>query len=723
MAMAPGKSRGGFFFHMAIAICQIIEICYLISRISKLGVVLSSAFDAARLCAAAAMVFPSAAYAQTSIVGNASQASDIVVTASRTAERRDDVASSIEVVSDARLENTVGTTFLDQLKKTASIDVIQYPNGLGGIGLRGLRPNFEFTINPQVLVLVDGRPSGSTSFTTIAPESIARVEVLKGPASALYGASAVGGVVNIITRRSSGPLGGRFTLGGGSFSTVRAGATLGGDLVGGVDFDLDLGYVNQEGDFRIGNGRTQINSVSRRGSGRFRIGSSLSPTARLDASVDFASLDNDAPGPQSYNPKTPSGNQTDRVSGDIRLELNPRDHMIRIVGYASRENYDYYTVPLSAARFVSSNTRTEYRGGQLQDSWQIRPAMRLTYGADWQRVEATRRSFLANGTRKAPFSPNESRETRALFAEAGLGLWDQRLILTAGGRYDWIKVQTYATPYKSNFTPGTADFGVFNPRGGAVLKLGGGFRLHGTIGRAFVPPQGSELAGENEEFAGIQRRVTYGNPDLQPERNTSWDAGIGFGRGALSADVSYFRSRTRNRITTRVLSDTRTLRETSYINANRSRIEGVEGQFTLDAGEMLGWTADRITLNGSVTHILKAEDVTGGTISPIRNVADWKVTGSLTLSNGRTLFGTVTMRFNGDRVDTDNSQGRIFTGGTGGVFTLDRFTAVDLSLRWQPTAKDGFRLEIANAFDITYYEKADYWMPGRTAYLRYVRSL
>ncbi|WP_164094667.1 TonB-dependent receptor plug domain-containing protein, partial [Serratia marcescens] len=79
-------------------------------------------------------------------------------------------------------------TFLDQLKKNAGLDVIQYPNGLAGIGLLGLRPDFEFTINPRTLVLVDGRPSGSTSFTTIAPESIARVEVLKGPASALYGA-------------------------------------------------------------------------------------------------------------------------------------------------------------------------------------------------------------------------------------------------------------------------------------------------------------------------------------------------------------------------------------------------------------------------------------------------------------------------------------------------------------------------------------------------------
>lgn len=680
-------------------------------------------FDGARLLAAATLVVPFPALAEADLSGKPADASDIVITAGRTAEKRENVASSMEVISEAQLATTVALNFLDEIKKTASVDVIQYPNGLGGIGLRGLRPNFEFTINPQVLVLVDGRPSGSTSFTTISPESIARIEVLKGPASALYGASATGGVVNIITRRSSGPLGGQFSIGGGSNSTVRSGVTLGGDLVRSVDFDLDLGYVNQGADFRLGDGARQANSHSRRGSGRLRLGSTLSPIVRLDASVDFASLDNDAPGPQSFTPKTPSGNQTDRVTGDIRLELTPADHSIRLVGYASRENYDYYTVPLKAPRYVSSNTLTTYWGAQLQDSWEVAPAFRLTYGADWQRVEASRRSFLASGARSAPFSPNESRETKALFAEGTLALWNERVILTGGGRYDWLTVRTYATPYKINFTPGAADFGVFNPRGGLVVKLGHGFRAHGTIGRAFVPPQAIQLAGESEEFAGVQRRVTNGNPDLKPERNTTWDAGLGFARGALSADVTYFRSHTSNRITTVISSETRTLRQTSYVNADRSRMEGVEGQLALDAGTLLGWAPNRMSLSGTVTHIIQAEDVTGGIATPIRNVADWKAAGSLNISNGQTLFGTVTVRFNGDRYDTDNSQGKIFTNGAGGVFALQRFTTVDLSARWQPTPRDGFRLEAANAFDITYYEKADYWMPGRTIYLRYVRAL
>lgn len=655
--------------------------------------------------------------------GPAAERSDIVVTANRTREKRENVASSIEVVTAEQLDRTVGVTFLDQLKKNAGLDIIQYPNGLAGVGLRGLRPDFEFTINPRTLVLVDGRPSGSTSFTTISPEAIARVEVLKGPASALYGASAVGGVVNIITRRSSGPLGGQFYVGGGSFETIRSGARLGGDLVGGADFDLDVGYVNQQDNFRLGGGEKRPNSAFSRGSGRLRIGADPSPIVRVDGSVDFASLDNDAPGPRSFNPQSRSATRTDRVSGDLRVEITPADHTIRLVGYLSRENYHFFEVPTAAPRYQSNDTITRYRGAQLQDSWQVVDPLRLTFGFDWQKVEAERLSFNANGTGKAPSSPNESRETKAVFGEAGLNLFGERVILTAGGRYDWITVRTLTTPFRPTFKPGTAEFGVFDPRGGAVVKIGAGFRLHGTIGRAFVPAQGLQLAGESEEFAGIQRRVTFGNPDLQPERNTTWDAGAGFAGALVNADLTYFDARTRNRITTILVSETPTLRQTSYINSDKSRMRGIEGQVALDAGAMLGAAPGRFNLNASVIHILEAEDMLPtGVATPIRNVADWKATGSATLSAGP-LSGTVTVRYNGDRVDTDNSQGRIFSGGVGGLFTYDRFTTVDFSGRWRVTPKDMLRLEVANAFDIDYYEKADYPMPGRTIYARYVRSL
>lgn len=663
------------------------------------------------------------AFAQKQVDDATEISGDIVVTAARTQERRQDVASAIQVITDQQLDRTVATNFLDLLKKNAAIDVIQYPNGLGGISLRGLRPDFEFTINPRTLVLVDGRPSGSTSLNTVAPESIARVEVLRGPASAVYGASAIGGVVNIITRRSSGPLSGQFTVGGGSFETIRSGVTLGGDLGGGADFDLDLGYVRQNGEFRTGDGLIRPNSDSMRASGRGRIGATLSPIVRLDSSVDFSNLDNNAPGPLSFNPQSRSANNVGRISGDTRLEITPTAHDIRVVGYGSREDYRYSEVPAAAPRYLSNYTITRYRGAQVQDTWQLFDPLRVTYGFDYQKVAATRASYLASGARRSPSAPNEERTTKAVFGEARLDLLDDRLILTAGGRYDWITVRTLATPFRLNFTPGTADFGVFNPRGGAVVKLTDTLRLHGTIGRAFVPAQAIQLAGESEEFAGRQRRVTFGNPDLQPERNATWDAGVGYSNAWIDADVTYFDSRTRNRITTVVVSETPTLRQTSYVNSDRSRSRGIEGNVALDAGLLAGLPEGRISVTGNVTHLIESEDLLPAGATPIRNVADWTATGSLTLSDGDRLSLTGTIRTVGDRFDTDNSQGRLFTGGRGGLFTYDPFTTVDFSGRWRVTPRDTIRLEAPNAFDVAYYEKGDYPMPGRTVYARYVRRL
>ena len=647
----------------------------------------------------------------------------VVVTATRNSQPRDEVPSSMEVVEGQVLEETVGNTFLDRLKKNASVDVIQYPNGLAGIGLRGMRPNFEFTINPRTLVLIDGRPSGSTSFTTLSPESIERVEVLKGPASSLYGASAMGGVVNIITRRSKGPVGGSISLGYGSFDTRQTDFSLGGSLSDRTDFDLALGYVNQHGDFRTGAGDKRSNSDFRRTSGKARLGSDLTRMVRIDATLDWADLDNKAPGPLSYDPPNASANETDRLGGDLRLTLTPRDHLITAVAYASRENYNYITVPAAAPRYRSSRTESRYLGFQLQDVWMLGDRHSLTYGADWQRVEADRFSYDAAGGRLAPYSPNERRDSNGIFAEWGSRWLDERLIVTLGGRVDWIESSTRTTPYKPTFEPGSSDFTSFNPRGGVVYKLTDAWRLHGSAGTAFAPPQGNELAGENVEYAGSQRRVSMGNAGLKPERNKSWDIGVGYADSRIDADVTYFDARIRDRIRSVIVSDTPTERISSFENADDSRMRGIEARLAVDAGQWLGLPAGRLGLAGSLTRLVQAEDFDASGAVPIRNVAKWKGNLSLTVSDGNALSATLTARRVDVRYDTDNSQGSIYTGGRGGLFENEPFTVVDFSARWKVTPKDTLRLDVANLFDRDYYEKADYIMPGRAFYLRYTRAL
>ena len=697
-------------------------------RLMVLAATLCTAFEAQAAETEATVMGGSQATAPSSRAAVSAQTqpvelNPIVVTATRNVQLLDEVASSMEVVEGHVLEETVGNSFLDQLKKNASVDVIQYPNGLAGVGLRGMRPNFEFTINPRTLVLIDGRPSGSTSFTTLSPESIERVEVLKGPASSLYGASAMGGVVNIITRRSTGPIGGSVSLGYGSFDTRQADVALGGSLSDRTDFDLAVGYVNQNGEFRTGGGDKRPNSDFSRISGKARLGSDLTDMVRVDVTLDWADLSNNAPGPLSFDPPNASANETSRFGGDVRLTLTPRDHEITAVAYASRENYNYFTVPAQAPRYRSSRTESSYVGLQLQDVWSLSDRMTLTYGLDWQRVEADRFSFNAAGQSLAPYSPNERRDSRGVFAEWGSKWLDDRLILTLGGRVDWIDASTRTTPYKDSFTPGSSSFTSFNPRGGVVYKLTDQWRVHGSAGTAFAPPQGSELAGENVEYAGIQRRLSIGNVALSPERNRSWDLGVGYTSGYLDADLTYFNSRIRDRIRSVIVSETPTERISSYENANESRMRGIEARLALDAGRLFGLPAGRVGVSSSLTRLIQAEDFDASGPVPIRNVAKWKGNVSLTVSDGQQWWATLTARHVDVRYDNDNSQGRIYTNGRGGLFENEPFTVVDFSARWKITRNDTLSFDVSNLFDRDYYEKADYTMPGRAFYLRYTRAL
>ena len=143
---------------------------------------------------------------------------DVVVTATRSEENIKNIPVKVEVIDSQTVELTIGGTITEQLKKNSSIGVIEYPGALAGIGIRGFRPEFS-GITKHSLVLINGRPAGATNLATILSCNIERIEVLKGPASSLYGGEAMGGVVNIITKKHTDELTGMAEIGFGSFET------------------------------------------------------------------------------------------------------------------------------------------------------------------------------------------------------------------------------------------------------------------------------------------------------------------------------------------------------------------------------------------------------------------------------------------------------------------------------------------------------------------------
>lgn len=174
-------------------------------------------------------------------VPDSSSLSPVVVTATRTATPEQQIGSAITVITAEDIQARQINNVADALRIVPGLDVVR-AGGLGqqtSVFLRGANAN-------HTLVLIDGiemndpsNPNGSFDFSTLQTDNIERIEVLRGAASAAYGSDAIGGVINVITKKGQGPA--KFTASaeGGAFDTWKtAGSVAGGD--GANHYSLDV---------------------------------------------------------------------------------------------------------------------------------------------------------------------------------------------------------------------------------------------------------------------------------------------------------------------------------------------------------------------------------------------------------------------------------------------------------------------------------------------------
>ncbi len=185
---------------------------------------------APRSAARAACVLAAFAGATTLAPAYADQLPEIVVTADRVEEPIGQTGASVTVIPGVEVQKLGTKGIADVLRGVAGLDV----EDAGGVGavtqvhLRGSNPG-------ETLVLIDGvrignasSTDGSVDFGNLAPVDIDRIEILRGPQSALYGSDAMGGVINIITRKGSKTPRRNVTVEAGSYGTLSTRATLSG---------------------------------------------------------------------------------------------------------------------------------------------------------------------------------------------------------------------------------------------------------------------------------------------------------------------------------------------------------------------------------------------------------------------------------------------------------------------------------------------------------------
>jgi vitamin B12 transporter len=639
----------------------------------------------------------------------------VVVTARRVETRMAETPQRIEVIDATDIERTVAADLTDLLKKNAGVDVIQYTGALSGVGIRGFRPQIA-GINKRSLLLVDGRPSGVTNLATLLLDNADRIEVLKGAASSVYGSSAMGGVINVITRQSHGQVGGHARIGIGSFGVTEVVARAGGSASSRVDFDASGSLFEQRDDIRMGNGVTRPATSFKTYAGTGRVAAGVSGDWRIEGRGDvYRGRDINTPPDVAAGTIGQGRKNIERSGGDVRVTGRVSAHALSVSTYLATEASHNSNVTTSNPAdepylpYLSFESDLRWAGVQARDSWNWSRLNSVVFGLDYEKVTSVSRSYTRTGDRSAPFSADSHKRTAGFYVENTLRLRGGRTVVAAGGRVDHITTETVGTPLKTNFTPSETTFTVFNPSIGIKHELVAGLRAHFTAGRAFIPAEALMLTGFTTTIVGGRTQISQGNPDLDPERSTSFDVGVEWTSGTTRFDATVFRTVVKDRFITNVVISNPPAPDpivVSVRNGLDAHISGLE----LEAEQRLGRSVG--VFANTAHYFNRKERLTSGLEQDILNVPVHTVRAGVDVDFGH-LSARLSGRFVQGRQDNDFNQPGF------PIVDYDDFMVADATVTYRLRPQHTVVAAINNLFDTFYYEKIGYPLQGASFKLSY----
>jgi outer membrane receptor protein involved in Fe transport len=465
------------------------------------------------------------------------------------------------------------------------------------LSTRGFNVGPVVGLPPGVSVFLDGvrqnePDAAEVNFDLLPMEHVQRVELLSGSGS-LLGPNSLGGAINLITRRGTGPLQAEAELSGGSFGSYSGEASVDGVTHGGWDYYLAGGYENEDG-WRQATGAENLNgfvNVGRRGSER---GISLQAFGAESRAETAGSL------PESIFATSPSTNFT---IGDFD-DLNQLQASVS--GYTalggSRATFTTYVRRTHAERFnvnqapdnnVRSFTNNGTLGGNIDWRW-TKPrdngSLSLRFGADGgaNRVHIE----LLEETPTIPSSSTLTTDVHSpSYDIAGYGLADLRIdqVTFSGGlRYDYIHV-----PFENALDPTTDTTSTFtrlSPRGGISWEVSPGASAYVSVGQSFRAPAILELACADETAACPLPFALGDDPPLDPVVGTTFELGGQVVRGPVIVNASVYRTNVRDDIS--FIQSENAIFEGFFANIGNTRREGVELSLQVVPSERLSLYAN-----------------------------------------------------------------------------------------------------------------------------------
>ncbi|MCH7697136.1 MAG: TonB-dependent receptor [Proteobacteria bacterium] len=612
----------------------------------------------------------------------------MLVTASRTPVSTNQIGSSFTVIDARQLKNRQLVSISEILRDVPGFSVSR--NGVLGsstqIRVRGSEAN-------QVLVFIDGvevndlAQGGEFNFAHLLTSDIERIEVIRGPQSALWGSDALAGVINITSKRGAGPVSFSGFVEGGSFGTKRGGGNISGsgknyhfNLAGSI-IDSDGENISRQGDEDDGYENTSLSfSAGYEPNDDF----SLSVTGRYtDATNQFDSIDFFVTGLP-----TDADNETDTVQyyGRIQAKLSLfNDQWQHILGssISSTDNENF-----SAGIETTSNEGKKYKFDYqtnffLETTDILNASHTFTFALEHEKEE-----FKQRGTATPFGDPNQDlqMDTTSIVGDYRVNVLDD-LSLSGSVRHDINSDFQGSTTYRTT---------------AAFVYPQTGTRLHASYGTGVKNPSFTERFG----FFATSIMPFVGNASLKPEQSRGWEIGVDqmFMDEKIRLGFVYFNERLQDEINGFVFDASIGAFGgfTAQNVSGRSNREGVE---VTAAIKLL----DGLQLRGAYTYTDATEpDATGRQIQEVRrphHIASLNM--DYVFFNERAGLN-LNINYNGEQIDLffppfPNPQQRV---------KLASFTLVSLTGSYQMNQNISLYGRIENLLDEEYEEVFGFQTPG-----------
>lgn len=558
---------------------------------------------------------------------------------------------------------------MEPLRELAGVWVDQ-PGGAGGLSsiyIRGADPNFT-------LVLIDGvrvndstnARGGSFDVSTIMPEAIERIEVVRGVRSAAYGSDALAGVVNFVTASGATSR----TSAEAAFGTEgyrRINAQLAGSISQG-SLAVTAGTTDY-GEPESGNRLTVEHATARIDSDRD--GTRLAAFGRF-AATEASSYPEDSGGVRYAATRELEQRDAQEFSGgasiehalsdtttlDFRIDGSRRDEQVVSPGVAPGQR-DPFGIP---ANHFDSNYTTMTAASAIRVA--VHPELRAVAGIEWRREEGVSDSVLLLGDFEMPGQFDLERTLGAAFAEFE---WKpvRKLALDGALRID------DAEGWESQISPSAAVRYQLEWLGAtAFVRWGEGFKLPSffALGNPLV-----------------------GNPRLRPETSEVIEAGVRIEPASCcSLEFAAFSNRYRD------LIDFDSGPPPRLVNRSAVKTRGIESTLRAQVSSRIGFSAQATFVETDVV----------GSGQELRNRPEWRTNAAVTVAATEELGMSLHVLYVGEMYDSSIPTGDV---------VLDGFSQADLVATWTPSSQWRLQFALDNLADEHYEQRIGVPAPGRGA--------